>query len=200
MLPLYLFALIVGGGLLIFSLLGGEGSDSHDIDADVDVDGELGHGVVHIDHSELPGVRDFLSLRTLLYLMAGFGASGTLIDLLTGAPAPVSLAWAGLTGVIAATLAALIYGWVRRTDSGLVPRDADYLVGMTARVILPVLAGQRGKIIALHEGREVELLARPHGREEVSFPRGAEVVIVDIDGETALVTAFPDIPSDPSPE
>ena len=69
--------------------------------------------------------------------------------------------------------------------------DAEYLVGATARVLLPVEAGRRGKIVALHQGREVELLARLHGADDADCPRGSEVVIVEVDGETALVTPLP---------
>jgi membrane protein implicated in regulation of membrane protease activity len=191
MLPLYLFALIVGGGLLLFSLVAGPG-EGHDgdiethVDADAADSGDLGGGDWIV-------LQSFLSIRTLLYLLAGFGATGTLIDLLTGASPVVSLLWAVLTGLVAAGLATAVYAWVRGTDSGDVPTEADYLVGMTAKVILPVVQGHRGKIVALHGDREVELLARLYGAEDAVCPRGSEVVIVDVDGETALVTALPQI-------
>lgn len=195
MLSLYLFALIVGGGLLLFSLITGNGDDAQSADFGADPDAGID---LHQQFGEpgLLGVQDFLSIRTLLYLLAGFGASGTLIDLLTSASASVALAWAVVTGVIAASLAAAIYGWVRRTDSGAVPTEPDYLLGVAARVVLPVIPGHRGKIVALYEGREVELLARLYGQEDAACPRGSEVVIVDIDGDTALVTALSVLPSD----
>lgn len=196
MLPLYLFALIVGGGLLVFSLLAGHGGE-HDADLHADLDGDASPEVDH----ELAGgdwvvLQGFLSTRTFLYLLAGFGATGTLIDLLTEASATVSFLWAIVTGIVAAALAAAIYGWVRGSDSGQVPTDPDYLVGATARVILPVVPGHRGKVLALHGGREVEMLARLYGAEDEACPRGSEVVIVDVDGETALVTALPQLSSD----
>ena len=95
---------------------------------------------------------------------------------------------------------AAVYAWVRGSDSGEVPTEPDYLVGMTAKVILPVVQGHRGKIIALHGGREVEMLARLFGAEDAVCPRGSEVVIVDVDGETALITALPQISSESSLE
>lgn len=192
MLPLYLFALIVGGGLLVFSLVAGPGEAEDlevDADADADADGEL-------EGDDWIGLQSFLSIRTVLYLMAGFGATGTLIDLLTDAGAGVSFLWAAMTGLVAATLATAVYAWVRGSDSGEVPTDTDYLVGVTAKVILPVVQGHRGKVLALHDGREVELLARLYGLEDAACPRGSEVVIVDVDGETALVTALPQISSE----
>lgn len=197
MLAIYLFALIVGGGLLAFSLVAGTDGD-HDIEvdsgADVDVASEFesvagGESVLAGDDWML--LQGFFSIRTILYFLAGFGATGALIDLLTGAPSLVTLSWALATGLISALAAAVIYGWLRQTGSGEVPNDPEYLVGVTARVLLPVEAGRRGKIIALHQGREVELLARLHGADDADCPRGSEVVIVEVDGETALVTPLP---------
>jgi membrane protein implicated in regulation of membrane protease activity len=197
MLPLYLFALIVGGGLLLFSLL--TGGEDTEIEA---VEGDGLEGLEAEDAGESPweGVQDFLSVRTLLYLMAGFGASGTLIGLLTGAGPIVTLVWALMTGLLAALMSSAVYRWVRRTDSGVVPREPDYLVGATARVLLPVRSEARGKIVAVQGGREVELLARLFDHDEAPCPRGSEVVIVDIDGDTALVAALPLLPSDFSSE
>jgi hypothetical protein len=199
MLPLYLFALIVGGGLLLFSLFAG-----NDGEADAaEVDAEVDHGIDF--HHEIPDhgwveVQDFLSIRTLLYLLAGVGASGTLLDLLTPASTVVALAWALFTGIAAAALAASVYGWVRNSGSGEVPTDPDYLRGVAARVIVPVHPGHRGKILALHGGREVELLARLFRPDDAPCLRGSEVVIVDIEGDTALVTPLSMLPSDTSSE
>lgn len=202
MLPLYLFALIVGGGLLVFSLVAGH-AEAHDgsieLDADADVDADL-DAHVDLEGGDWIVLQSILSIRTLLYLLAGFGATGTLIDLLTDASSVVSLLWAVVTGLVAAGLAAAVYAWVRGSDSGEVPTEPDYLVGMTAKVILPVVQGHRGKIIALHGGREVEMLARLFGAEDAVCPRGSEVVIVDVDGETALITALPQISSESSLE
>lgn len=198
MLPLYLFALIVGGGLLLFSLIAGHGeTDGAEVDADGDASTE-----VHADADghDWIALQSFLSIRTLLYLFAGFGATGTLMELLTDASGAVTFVWAAMTGVVAALLATGIYAWVRGTDSGEVPTDPDYLIGATARVLLPVVHGHRGKILALHAGREVELLARLYGAEDEACPRGSEVVIVDVEGETALVTALPRISSESAPE
>ncbi len=195
MLPIYLFALIVGGGLLVFSLVAGHGEGA-DGGIEVDSDTEVGtHPDLGAD-TDWMVLQSILSIRTLLYLLAGFGATGTLIDLLTDASPGVSLLWAVFTGVIAAALAAAVYAWVRGSDSGEVPTEPGYLVGVTARVILPVVQGHRGKIIALHEGREVEMLARLYGAEDEVCPRGSEVVIVDVDGETALITALPQLSSE----
>lgn len=198
MLPLYLFALIIGGGLLVFSLIAGHG-DADGMEADADADADVtadAHADVDGDGVDWIALQSFLSIRTLLYLLAGFGATGTLMELLTAASPGIAFIWAALTGIIAAIIATSIYAWVRGSDSGEVPTDPDYLVGATARVVLPVVHGRRGKILALHAGREVELLARLHGADDEGCPRGSEVVIVDVVGDTALVTALPRITSE----
>lgn len=194
MLPLYLFALIVGGGLLLFSLVWGDAGD-HDVEVegDLDLEGhpEYGAGSLVDGDGEWPLLRGFLSVRTVLHLLAGFGATGTLLELLTDAPSGVALAWAVATGLVAATLAALIYGWIRSSGSGEVSLDPQYLVGATATVVLPVEPGRRGKVLALRDGREVELLARLFSADDERCARGAEVVIVEIAGETALIAPLP---------
>jgi hypothetical protein len=182
MFPLYLFSLIVGGGLLLFSLLG-LGGDGVDADAAPEA---------HFDGASL--AQEFLSVRALCYLLAGFGATGVLLELFTDAGGAATLAWSLATGMVAAMAAGTLYAWARRTESGLVPMDHDYLVGLPARVILPVEGERRGKVLAVHGGRQVELLARLHSTEDAACPRDAEVVIVDVDGDTALVVPMPAFP------
>lgn len=203
MLAVYLFALIVGGGLLAFSLIAGDDGGHEveidgDFDADLDADGieSASGGDPALGGADWMLLQGFFSLRTLLYLLAGFGATGILFHLLTDASPPVSFVWALGTGLVAALAATALYGWVRGTASGEVPADAEYLRGATARVLLPVEQGRRGKIVALHAGREVQLLARLHTADDADCPRGSEVVIVDVDGETALVTPLPQLSSE----
>jgi membrane protein implicated in regulation of membrane protease activity len=192
MLPLYLFCLIVGGGLLLFSLFGGT---DHDADT-----GHVSHDADHPDtvdvHSGLDIAKEFLSVRSLFYFLAGFGATGALLEATTDAASAAALVWAIATGMTAALAAGLIYGWLRRSQSGFVPRDSDYLVGLPAQVVLPVTAGHRGKVRTISAGREIELLAKLHGAGDEDCPRGMTVVIVDIDGDTALVAPAAALPSE----
>lgn len=192
----YLFCLIVGGGLLLVSLLGWD-SDA-DVDTDLDFDAEA--------DADQPGgfdsdagwglAREFLSVRGLIYLLAGVGATGLLLEAFTDAPATLTALFALMTGILAAVAAGALYGWVRHSESGTVPRGHDHLVGLPARVVLPVVAGQRGKVCLRSGGREIELLARLYGRDDADCPRGTTVVIVDIEGDTALVTPAPSLPSE----
>lgn len=197
MVPFYLFCLIIGGGLLLFSLVGpfAEADAEAELDADADA----------ADSPDGPGAawgvaREFLSIRSLFYLLAGFGATGLLLETLADVSAGVALAVAGVTGVLAALMAGAVYGWVKRSESGLVPTTSDHLVGMPAEVVLPVLEGRRGKVRLVSGGRELEVLARLYGAEDAACPRGATVVIVDFEGDTALITPAPALPSDFSEE
>lgn len=206
MVSLYLFCLIVGGGLLLFSLLGSD-ADSHP-DTGVEVHGDTGavdthvdHGVDHAHHGHQWGgewglAKEFLSVRALFYFLAGFGATGFLLETITDASTVAAALAAVVTGLLAALTAAGIYWGVRSTESGIVPEGNDHLVGLPAQVVVPVVSSRRGKVRVLVGGREVELLARLYGSEDADCPRGATVVIVDIIGDTALITPAPSLPAD----
>ncbi len=206
MVSLYLFCLIVGGGLLLFSLFGTDG-DAHP-DASVDVDADAGgaldahHGGVDHAHdvhhlgAEWGIAKEFLSVRALFYFLAGFGATGFLLESFTAASSVVAALVALVTGVLAALAAAGIYWGVRSTESGIVPEGHDHLVGLPAQVVVPVVNSRRGKVRVISGGREIELLARLYGAEDADCPRGATVVIVDIAGDTALITPAPSLPAD----
>jgi hypothetical protein len=177
MLPLYLFCLIVGGGLLLFSLAG---SASDDV-ADLGENGTMAH--------------EFFSTRALSYFLAGFGATGFLVETVTDASTGTALVWAAATGVVGAAAVALVYGYLRGSESGVLAMDSDHLTGLPARVTLAVTRGQRGKIVVVSGGREVELLARLYGSADPECPSGSTVVVVEMDGDTALVTPAAFLPS-----
>jgi membrane protein implicated in regulation of membrane protease activity len=196
MVSLYLFCLIVGGGLLLFSLLGYEGdaeggseleahADAAEIEGDASASVEHGWGIA----------QEFFSIRSLFYLLAGFGATGLLLETLTAASSTTAFAWALITGLVAALMAGLVYGWLKRSESGMLPESSDHLVGLPAEVVLPVIEGRRGKVRLIAGGREIEMLARLYGAEDAACLRGSTVVIVDIEGDTALITPAPSLPS-----
>lgn len=205
MTALYLFCLIVGGGLLIFSLFGSD-TDAHahggiDADSSSAMDAHPDHGVDHAHDAHHWGgewgiAREFLSVRALFYFLAGFGATGFLLESFTAASTGVAALWAVVTGLLAALAAAAIYWGVRSTESGMVPEGHDHLVGLPAQVVIPVIESRRGKVRVISGGREVELLARLYGPEDADCPRGATVVIVDVVGDTALITPAPSLPPD----
>lgn len=185
MTALYLFCLILGGGLLLLTVLGGMDDADAEVDAEIEADGEW------------EGLQAFLSVRSLVYFLAGFGATGVLLDFFTSASSLAALLWAALIGLVGAAAASAVYRHLRGSESGAVSRDNDYLVGLPAEVVLPVVPGRRGKVRLLAAGREVQLLARLHGRDDPACERGATVVIVDIEGDTALVVPAPSLESEP---
>lgn len=171
MLTLYLFALLVGGGLLAFSLLGGD-------------DGANAH------HDALSGDNplQFLSLRTLTYFLFVFGGVGAVLSWAwISAAAPVVLLLAAAAGVGVGTLASLTFRYLRRTDSGMLESE-DSFVGLAGRVMVPVQRGGVGKILVQRGDRAYELLARAFDSTDADPGAWTSVVIVEMSHGTALVS------------
>lgn len=183
MFSLYLFALIVGGGLLLFSLLGG--SDHHA--------GDVGHGDLDHGHGDA-GAGKWLSLRTLIYFLFVFGGVGAILTK-SWSPAmmPVILALSIGAGAIVGVGASAAFAYLRRTDSGY--RDSDEsFIGRSARVTLPIGEGGAGKIMVGRGDRTFELLARPYDRTEATRPPTdwRDVIIVEMTRGVAIVAPVDD--------
>jgi len=177
MLAAYLITLIVGGVLVVVSLMAGGDGDAggHDGDADAhgDVDSEHG-GVLDAALGWLP----VSSLRFWTFFAAFFGLTGTALSLLPN------------TGSIVTAVAAVALGYgagitltraIRRlqhdsSDSSLAAAD---LIGATAQVLLPVAPGRAGKVRLHLKDRAVDLLAETQEAVELTA------------GENALVIAAP---------
>jgi membrane protein implicated in regulation of membrane protease activity len=187
----YWFALIVGAGLLLFSLLG---------DADSG-DGADGAGDGH--DADPHGMR-ILSMRTATYFLFAFGATGVLAGLTRAdalATAIVSLGG----GLLSGGLSAVAFRWLKQSQSGALEAD-DSLVGRVGRVILPLSENGTGKIEIQRSGREIELLARPFDKQPRTPEAWTTVVIIDVEGGTALVSPYneslgagDDVPRLPNP-
>ncbi|MEX0908643.1 MAG: hypothetical protein WDZ58_02665 [Gemmatimonadaceae bacterium] len=168
MLSLYLFAVLLGGGLLLFSLLGG------DSDADVDA-------------FDSGNPMQYLSLRTLTYFLFVFGGVGAILTWSwTRAAALLVLPVAVAAGVLVAALASATFGYIRRTNSG--DRDSEQtFVGLTGRVSVAMGEGGLGKVLVHRGDRVHELLARPFDAA-TGYVFGTSVVVVEMNHGTALVT------------
>jgi len=110
MLGVYLFAAIVGAGLLAFSLLAG-----HDTHHDV------GHDHPVLADADHPGVGElvlaFLRPRNFIFGAAGFGLTGTLLTLLHAGPVFTPLAAATMgTGFF--FLSHIVFAALKHTESG----------------------------------------------------------------------------------
>jgi hypothetical protein len=170
MISLYLFAVLVGGGLLVFSLLGGhDGAD----------DGGHSNPV------------EFLSIRTLTYFLFVFGGVGAILSW-AGLSSVIVAALAAASGVAVGALVSMAFGFLRRTDSGAQEGEEGF-VGLTARVTLPLAAGGLGKILVQRGGRSIELLARPlDPATGATAPEWRSVIVVEMSRGTALVAPLDD--------
>jgi hypothetical protein len=195
MTSIFWFSLVVGGGLLLLSLMGDIfGADVGDV-GDIGDVGEAGGGAIEpvqspiVEAGQVAGGSwlAIFSLRNLTYLLFGFGLSGVVLDFLWEGARPIpTLLAAGVAGLLASRLNSFIVGYVRRTESGAMAGDAA-LTGLPARVVLPLVAGGTGKVEVERSGRTYEFLARPYGAP-VTDPAGwGEVVVVELEDGVALV-------------
>lgn len=177
MFSLYLFALIVGGALLLFSLFGG----SDHTDTDLGPDGP---------HSPV----QWLSMRTAIYFLFVFGGVGAILTR-TWAPATMPLilgiSLAAGAGIGAAVSAAFAY--LRKTESGYRDGD-DSFIGLSASVTLPIGPGRLGKVLVRRADRTFELLAQPYDKTAGGRPPSdwKDVIIVEMARGTAVVAPMDD--------
>jgi membrane protein implicated in regulation of membrane protease activity len=193
MLGLYLFALILGGGLLVFSALGGDGdSDAHAGGHDGDAGGH------HHGGGDL--ILGFFRPRNLVFLLAAFGATGSMLTLIGRANTTTPLL-AAIVGVGAMAASHAVFSYLRRTDSaGSVLDDRD-LEGRPARVVLSVAPGERGRVVCLVGGREQYLTARLAPDATDALVAGRDVVILGITDGVARIAPFDtlELPASTSP-
>lgn len=192
MLALYLFSLIFGGGLLLLSLLGGEGGEGEldlELDtADLEVEGLADAG--EVDGGGEAAAKIF-SLRSLIYALFGFGATGSLLTWLGVGTLPTAVT-AVLGGLLSGALVSLVFGYLHRTDSGALPGDAD-LVGLPGRVVLPLGPGtSHGAVVVERGGRWIRLRALPHSTADGDPEAWGRVVVVEVEGGVAQVAPLED--------
>jgi hypothetical protein len=176
MLALYVFALILGGGLLLFSLFGD--TDHHD--------GSFGHDAPHGNPVQ------WLSLRTAIYFLFVFGGVGAVLTStwhVATAPLIAILATVAGLGVGAAVSAAFSY--LKKTDSGT--RDGDEsFIGLSGQVTLPFGDAGAGKVLVTRGARTFELLARPFGDATTDPRHWKAVIVVEMQRGTAMVAPLDD--------
>ncbi len=170
MIRVYLFSLVVGGGLLLFSHLGDFGDhDTPDAGAD------HGHDGFRI-----------LSLRTITYLLFGFGATGAALSWAWRGSSWLVFALALAVGVAVGGTSAAVFSYLRRDESGVREGDQSF-VGLPGRVTIPLSTAAPGKVLVRRGDRAFELLAKPFGTDVVAPDRWTSVVVVEMQGGTAVV-------------
>jgi hypothetical protein len=174
MFALYIFAAIVGGGLLLIGMLGGE-ADGGDV-ADVDVD--LGGKASAWKHA--------FSFQTAAYGLAAFGLTGTLLTWL-GAPGLLVLALAVGMGLAGGTVVGFAFDWLKRSQGGFAEPSEHYIGGI-GRTEVRIPSDGRGRIELVHRGRAFTLPAVSRTGE---IDRYETVVIIDVVDGVALVDRAP---------
>ena len=203
MLGLYLGALAFGAVLIGVTLFFG----GHDFEADADVDMDLDHDLdVDLDHDlgadhgdavfgpdglgEDLGASNlwlpFTSMRFYTFFTFAFGLGGTIMSLF-GVPWILTLAISFVVGFALGWLAAWSFRKLYRdTVTGDV--GVQRFVGQEARVLLPVRAERRGKIVLDSPMGQIELPAETGDKQ--SFSPGDRVLVAHIDGGVANITSI----------
>lgn len=203
MFALYVFSLVLGGGFLALSLVGGlfdghgdvagahGGLDAHAGAGDLGAHTVGAHGHDAASHDSVAA--KIFSVRTVAYALFGFGAVGTLLSWLWAGGSPlVTGALAGATGILAGSLVNVVFAWVRRSESGEISGEEEW-AGHTGRVKLPI-AESGGLVVVERAGRTVELRALPHASARGRGEPGAwrTVVVVEMEHGVARVAPVDD--------
>jgi hypothetical protein len=178
MIEIFLFCLIVSGGLLSLSVV----ADVFDLDA-------AHHEIPDTDGHSL----NLLSVRTTLYFLFAFGGVGTVLSWAwKGRAEALVLILAALAGLTTAYIAALLFRYLRRTESGGRAAGEDGFVGLPATISVPLSHEGAGKVVVQRGERSFELIARPHEPAAMEPRRWSSVVIVEMRQGVALVAPVDD--------
>lgn len=188
MLTLYLVCLLLGGLLISVSIFGGGDADADvdvdvsgdaDVDMEADVDGEGGgQGVT--------AAARFLSLRNLVFFVAFFGLTGTLLTMLRAHHLGTLVTSIGLGAVAAFTVQRLM-DYLRGSQSGALP-GASALAGAQARVVVGLAGTRPGKVDVVAGDRTYQFVARLHEGAGVDHAEvGDTLVVVRVQDGVALV-------------
>lgn len=194
---LYTIALIVGGGLVVFSAITGSDADSDvgdvdfggdvDIDVAADADVDLGDVELGADAGESSAfeLSDWLSLRFLIYFAAMFGLTGTVLTVAGDLSRMTTLIASVVCGAIIGQFVHQMMRWLVKGSSNSSTAHHDY-VNRIARVTVPIAPGGRGEVaIRINDG-ERYLPAVPK-RDDESFAVGATVGICALQAGMVVV-------------
>jgi len=185
----YWFAMVVGVGMYLFSVFADTTGAHGDVDGHVDAGGDHHHG---LDSYKL------LSLRNATYFLFAFGVTGvSLTWLWGGSRGLLTSLLAFAIGAIGAGISTVVFGWLRKSESGDMPGDRAWL-GATAQVLLPLSTGGHGKILVSRGGRAQELLARPFDDDANSPESWSKVLVLEIRDGIALVAPNEELSPDDS--
>lgn len=194
MLGLYVFAAVVGWAFVAFFVFFGGDTDADvdldggleldtDVDVDMDVDADGGGSLAAT-------ATDFLSFRSLVFFLAGFGLTGLVLDVMS-AQAFITFVAAVGVGAFALYLNTRLVRYLKRSAVSSEMLMSD-LVGIPGRVVLPIGTGRKGRISVNVRGRRMYLVALPF-RDQADFAVGDDVVVIELERGLALVSPLDDI-------
>jgi len=160
--------------LLLVGMLGGEGDTGDGVDADIDVGGKVSAWT----HA--------FSFQTAAYFLAAFGLTGTALRLVGATTIPTLIA-SSVMGLTGGTLVGLVFGWLKRNQSGFA-ESSDHYIGGVGRTEVRIPVGGQGRIELVHRGRSFTLPAMSTGEE---IDRHEHVVVLDVVDGVALVNRAP---------
>jgi membrane protein implicated in regulation of membrane protease activity len=184
----YLFALVVGFGILALqAAMGGKGGADeagghHGGDHGGDAAAKAG-----VSGGSFEFVAFFLSLRFWIFTALGFGMAGSLLHNLELAAPAVVFALALASGLGAGVFASVVFRLVMRSSVSSMA-DVTHARGTVGRVLIPVGKEKAGQIRVVLRGQSVDLVAKTDGEE---IARGDQVIVEEIDGNTARVSKSP---------
>jgi membrane protein implicated in regulation of membrane protease activity len=189
MLQIFLIALIVGAGLLLFSLLAsGDGGGKPEIDGHADLDAHADHDHGGLDGGALAWL-PLASLRFWTFFMAFFGATGTALTFIErDIDAWVLLAIAVAMGYVCGAAAVSVFRYMRRSETSSNLAVDDY-IGETAVVRVSVARGKTGKVRLELKGRTLELLAETEEETPFAVKERAMIYAMTEQGHVILTRA-----------
>lgn len=194
MMTLYLSCLIFGGIFIAVTLLFGSDGDvdldmdadiDFDVDADADISADAG-AEVDVDGEGVTAAIKFFSFRNIVFFLAFFGLTGTVLTLLN-TTFLITLPLAIVMGSFAAILMHKTMNHLVQNEVGEA-MNVDSLVGLPAEVTVNLTKEQRGKISLNANGQLLQLLALTADvAEREEFKQGDSVIIINIDKGLAYV-------------
>lgn len=187
---LYLFSLVVGGGLLGVSIVLGGHDAPHDVHA--------GEALAPAgQEAPLGGLESYLywlvSLRFWTFFVAFFGLTGLVFDGLgLVSSQTLTVVIATVMGLCCGGGAMFVLGKLTKEQNNSAISSTDY-IGRTGRVLVGFAPGGVGKVRIEVKGSSVDLLAMPE--DEHTYATNDEVIVVEMSGLHALVAHVrPSIP------
>ncbi len=179
MLTAYAACLILGGGLVLFSLFGGDAEADGAAELDIDPDGANAAGPAAI-----------FSIRALIYTLFAFGLSGTAMHLAFGGARTLLTALAASGAGLASGFSVhYLFGLLRRTEAGELSTEQDY-EGLPGTVLLPVEKDSPGSVAVQFGDQQLRLRACLWDEDGPPILRGGQAVVVEMRQGVALISTL----------